>query len=167
MPKGLCWKIRLFGKGHNSVDSLGILPEKDVHCLLKAALPKRTILIAIDAVPGDGHEVAAAGHAVDERRQVPIVYVGSIELDDVSNLLHERLAGRFDAEHVQDVDQMIAGRPSVIDVGLAHYLRTERCGQADRQSSRAALNNQAILLLHKAALFHLAKGQKARVKSRP
>ena len=42
----------------------GKTPEQDVNGLLKAGSPQRAGLSAVDAIAGDGHEVAAAGHAV-------------------------------------------------------------------------------------------------------
>lgn len=44
---------------------------EDVHRLLEAALRQGARLAAVDAVAGDGHEVAAAGHDVAQDGQVP------------------------------------------------------------------------------------------------
>ena len=130
--QSLDWNIKHFqAKGFAHLrhdtdrDGIRFLPEQDVYCLFKTALPKGAVLVTVDAVTGDGHKVAAAGHAVDESREVPVVHVGSVELDDISDFLHEGLTRRFDAEHVKNVDQVIAGRPFVVNVGLAHDLRTK------------------------------------------
>ena len=99
-------------------------PEQDVDGLLKAALTQGPILVAVDAVAGDGHEVAAAGHAVNQGGQVAVVDVAAVKLDDVADLLHQGLARGLDAQHVQDVDQVVAGRPREVHVRLAHHLQT-------------------------------------------
>ena len=51
------------------------MPEEDVNGLLEGALRERAGLGVVDAVARDGHEVPARGHAVAQRRQVPVVDV--------------------------------------------------------------------------------------------
>ena len=71
------------------------VPEEDVDSLLEGGLRERPILVAVDAVAGDGHEVAAAGHAVDQSRQVAVVDVRAVELDHAADLPHQRIARRL------------------------------------------------------------------------
>ena len=101
----------------------GDAPEENVNCLLKTTLPQRAVLVPVDAVASDGHKVSAAGHAVHQSSQVPVVDIRPIELNHIPDLLHEGFASRFNAQDIQDVDDVVAGRPLVVDIRLTHHLR--------------------------------------------
>jgi hypothetical protein len=58
-----------------------VVPEEDVHGLLEGTLRKGAVLVAVDAVARDGHEVATRRHGVAQRRQVAVVDVRAIELN--------------------------------------------------------------------------------------
>ena len=49
--------------------------QQDVHRLLKGAPHQRAGVLSVDAVPRDGHQVAAVGHDVAQDGEVPVVDV--------------------------------------------------------------------------------------------
>jgi len=79
----------------------------------------RTRVLAIDAVPRDGQQVAARGHDVAQDGEVPVVDVGSVKLDDGTQLLEELVADGLDAEHLDDLDHVVGDRATRVDAFLA------------------------------------------------
>ena len=59
---------------------------QDVHSLLERAPHERAGFNPVDAVPGDGHEVSAVGHHLDQDGEVAVVDVRAVKLDNPAEL---------------------------------------------------------------------------------
>ena len=88
---------------------------QDVHCLLEAAAHKGARVLSVDAVPGDGHEMAAVGHHIAQNCDVAVVHVRAVELNHVAELGHQGQAGCLDAEHLDDLDDVVRSRAGMVD----------------------------------------------------
>ena len=97
-------------------------PVQDVNSLFKRALLQGTILCPIDAMPCDGHEVTASGHGVTKDGQMSVVDIGTIKLNDTSQLLEEGIPSCLYAQHINCLNDVVAGCPGVVDTWHAHDL---------------------------------------------
>ena len=95
---------------------------EDVHRLLERAAHQGSRLHAVDAVPGDGHEVPAVRHHLDQDGEVAVVDVGAVELDDAAEFLQQRVAHRLDAENLNHLDEVVRRRPGEVHVLVVHHL---------------------------------------------
>ena len=107
---------------------------EDLDRLLKGAAHQRTLVGAVDAVPGDGHQRALAGHDVHQQGEVAVVDVGAVELNHIAHLLEQRGACGLDTKHAENLDAVVrerAGDVHTVDgqhvaqvgpVGLEHVL---------------------------------------------
>ena len=100
-------------------------PEEDVRSLLERGLLEGPTLIPVDAMPGDGHEVASGGHAVAEDGQVAVVDVRAIELNHTPHLLHQGPSSCLNAQGLDDVWQVVAHSTGVVHSREAHHLQTK------------------------------------------
>ena len=108
--------------GHGVQLSIGGRPEEDVDRLLERSLVYRTCLVSINAVASDGHHGSSGGHRVDEGREMAIVDVAPVELDDSAHLLEQGIPARLDAQHAYDLENVVAHRPGVVDIDVRHDL---------------------------------------------
>ena len=116
-------------------------PEENVRSLLEGGLLQGPALIAVNAVPGDGHEVASGGHAVAQNCQMAIVHVGAIKLNDAPYFLHQGSSGSLDAQRLDDVRQVVAHCARVIHTRKAHDL----CAACRLQMGNCWLSIEASL----------------------
>ena len=102
------------------------VPVQYVHSLLEGALLQGAVLGPVDTVASDGHEVPAPCHGVTQDSQMAVVHIGAIELNHTTQLFQQRIPGSFNTEHVDGLDDVIAGGPGVVYPRHAHHLHT-RC----------------------------------------
>ena len=63
---------------------------------------------------------AAAG--AHQSVQVAVVDVAAIKFNNIPELLHERIAGSLDAQHIDDLNDVIAGGVPRVHAWLAKHL---------------------------------------------
>eukprot|EP00982_Pelagococcus_subviridis_P006180 30000-Pelagococcus_subviridis.AAC.2 len=95
---------------------------QDVHRLLEGAAHERPGLHAVDPVPGDRHQVPTVRHHLDEDREVAVVDVRAVELDDASEFLQKRVSHRLDAQDLDHLDEVVRRRPREVHVLVVHHL---------------------------------------------
>ena len=93
---------------------------KNVDGLLKRAPHEGAGVLAINPVPGDGHEVAPRRHDVAEQRQMAVVDVRAAKRDDRAHFDINRVTDGLDAETGKDLADVVAGGPGRIYGLLAH-----------------------------------------------
>lgn len=98
------------------------VPVQYVHGLLEGALLQGPILGPVDTVASDGHEVAAPSHGVTQDSQVAVVHIGAIELNHTTQLFQQRIPSSFNAEHINGLDDVVAGGPGVVYPRHTHHL---------------------------------------------
>ena len=74
-------------------------------------------------MPGDGHEVTTPCHGVTQDSQVTVVHIGPVKLNHSTQLLQERIPGCLNAQHINRLDDVVAGGPGVVDARHAHDLQ--------------------------------------------
>ena len=91
----------------------------------RGAYHQRARLDAVDAVARDGEDVAAVRHHVAQDGQVAVVDVRAVELDDGAQLAEQRVAHRLDAEHADDLDDVVGGGARVVDAPVGAHDRLQ------------------------------------------
>ena len=81
---------------------------------------------------GDGHEMTFGGHDVTEEGQMAVVDVETVELEHRVHLLLDRFADGFDAQHGEDLADVVGIGAHGIHVAFAedaHQRRSVRLQQ--------------------------------------
>ena len=71
----------------------------------------------------DRHQVPTVRHHLDEDREVAVVDVRAVELDDASEFLQKRVSHRLDAQDLDHLDEVVRRRPREVHVLLVHHLQ--------------------------------------------
>ena len=94
---------------------------------------QRAILRAVDTMASDCHEVTAPGHGVTQDGQVAVVDIGAVKLNHTSQLFQQRVPGSLYAQHINGLNDVVAGCPGIVYAWHAHNL------QFNSQSQRRSL----------------------------
>ena len=97
--------------------------QKNVHGFLEGAPHERSSLHAVDAVPGDGHEVSPIGHHLDEDGEVAVVDVRAVKLNHAAKLLEQRVSHSLDAQHLDHLDEVVGRGAGKVDILVVHNLQ--------------------------------------------
>ena len=143
---------------------------ENVDGLLEGAAHEGSAVLPVDAVPRNGHEVALGGHDVAEQRQVAVVHVDAVEVEHHAHLLLHRLPDGLDAEHAEDLADIVRARPHGVDVSLGknpHQGRAVRFQEpfCDRLEL-ARLRDHRALLVVRAGQVHVHLGDRLQTLQR-
>jgi hypothetical protein len=101
---------------------VGSRVHQDIHRFLKGAPHEGTHVLPVDAVAGDGHQVALGRHDVAEQRQVTVVDIGAVEGDDVVHLPLHRLAHCLNAQYLEDLTDVVGESANGVYLLVAQHL---------------------------------------------
>lgn len=92
-----------------------------VHSFFEGTSHKSTGVLSVDTVTCDGHQVTLCSHDVTKQGQMTIVYVKTVELQNVVHFLLDRFSHSFDTQHLEDFANVVTGRSHRVDISLAQY----------------------------------------------
>lgn len=135
-------------------------PVQDVNSLFKGALLQRAILCPVDAVPCDGHKVTASGHGITKDGQMSVIDIGTVKLNDTSQLLEEGISGCLYAQNINGFNDVVAGCPGVVNAWHAHDLHQGSTALQLRHNVRLRQDHVVVGLRKKLAQMRVGKMQK-------
>jgi hypothetical protein len=134
--------------------SLSCSLHEDLDSLLERRFGECTSVCSVDTVSRDGHELSTLSHQVAKQCQVTVVDVGTIELDDVSQLLEQSGSTGLDPENLEYLVRIVRVSPDGVDAIHCQYLLEVATVCVDGPLSlrvvKVALcgDDRPILLLH-------------------
>lgn len=112
---------------------------EDLDGLLEGALPEGPRVDPVDAVPRDGGEDASLRHDVAERAEVAVVHVDAVAAEDEPDLVDQRETHRLDAQHLQDLLDVVRVRSLEVDLLEAQDLGERHSVRLDQPVQRRVL----------------------------
>mmetsp|Transcript_26622 Transcript_26622/g.66903 ORF Transcript_26622/g.66903 Transcript_26622/m.66903 type:complete len:460 (+) Transcript_26622:511-1890(+) len=69
----------------------------------------------------DGHQMATVGHHIGEHAQMTVVHVATVEGDHGAQFAQQRVAHRLDAEHLDDLDDLVGRGAASVHLRSTHH----------------------------------------------
>lgn len=93
-----------------------------VHRFFEGTSHQGTGVLSVDTVTCDGHQVTLCSHDVTKQGKMTIVYIQTVELQNVVHFLLDGFSHSLDSKHLEDLANIVTSRTYRIYISLTQYL---------------------------------------------